>query len=153
MSAIKNEPKKSQLPPPTNHMEVEGNLCRLFYEKFGDEALPLIESVFHNWGVILGQSMRAKMPSHSPKAALEFYLKPAMNREPRPIMKELPGNRLMVRVFTCPYRLQGAGEALCHAMMAMDRAMLDTAAGIKLEWKYTKLIAVGDDCCEGIIRY
>ena len=46
------------LGPPTNHMEVEGNLCKLFYRKFGEEALPIIGAVFRQWGIILVENFK-----------------------------------------------------------------------------------------------
>jgi hypothetical protein len=139
---------------PTNHMEVEGELCKLFYQRFGQEALPTISAVFHEWGLVLGERMRAKIPQANPKSTMEVYLKPVMEREPRPEIK-LSEKRIEMKVFTCPYRLKGAGRELCEAMTSMDRAMVeallpeDMKERIRVELLET--VAAGDECCHAII--
>jgi hypothetical protein len=145
--------EQEALSPITNHMEVEGELCKLFYEKFGSEALPLIASVFERWGTFLGERMRAKLGELGLKDAAEAYLKPAMEREPKPEILELSDERVMVKIFICPYRLYGAGRPLCEAMMAMDAATIRAMMGGKeLEGEFPKSLAAGDECCLAVMK-
>ena len=142
----------SQLPAsPTNHMEVEGELCKFFYRRFGQEALPIIEAVFYKWGLVLGERMKAKLPNTDLKTAIQAYIKPVLDREPKPELIELSDERAELKVFTCPYRLDNAGAALCKAMMAMDRAIIETlmGQGVKLEIRCS--LANGDGYC--LARY
>ncbi len=137
---------------PVNHMEVEGELCKLFYQRFGDEALPIIEAVFHEWGTVIGEGLKAKVPAGELKVAAETYLKPTVAREPKPKIIEATNERFEIKVFTCPYRLNGAGRLLCEAMSAMDKAAIETLVGAKVEMKQIKTLAAPEDeCCHGVI--
>lgn len=140
------------LTKPTNHMEVQGELCKLFYHQFGDEALPIIEAVFGAWGQHLGAAMRSKMSGSGLKAAAEIFSRSAANREPAPEMIELSDDRMEMKVFSCPYRLNGVGRPLCDAMTAMDRAMFVAVVGGEIEAEYIQVLAAGDECCHLVIR-
>jgi len=131
-------------------MEVEGELCKLFYQKFGQEALPIIAAVFRQWGLVIGERMRAKMPEVDFKAAIEAYLKPVLGREPKPEIIELSEKRIEIKVFTCPYRLKDAGKELCEAMTAMDRAVIESLVKEEIKFEVTKTMAAGDEFCGGI---
>ena len=145
----KAEPKVSR---PANHMEVEGELCKLFYQRFGNEALPIIEAVFHEWGITIGERLKAKMPARGLKAAIETYMAPVMDREPKPEIIECSDKKFEANIFTCPYRLNGAGRPLCEAMTAMDRAILEALIKGEVENRVLKTLAdPGGECCCGII--
>jgi hypothetical protein len=150
--SIKKEPEISQsLSLPSNHMEVEGELCKLFYQKFGQEALPIIKAVFHEWGIAIGERMRAKMPEVDFKTAIEAYLKPVLDREPKPEIIESSDKRFEGKFFICPYRLNGAGRPLCEAMTTMETAVLETLTGEGVENRLLKTVAApGDEYCHGV---
>ena len=151
MTAEKQKPKPI-VSRPANHMEVEGELCKLFYQRFGDKALPIIEAVFREWGIVIGEGLRAKVPAGDLKAAVETYLRPTMAREPKPEIIEATNEKVELKVFTCPYRLNGAGRPLCEAMTAMDKAAIGTLVGAEIEIKpFKTLAAPGDECCHGVI--
>ena len=151
--ATKKENSKRGRPstPPTSHTEVEGELCKRFYNKFGQEALPIIEDVFREWGTVLGEKRKAKMPKVDLRAAIEAYFGPALNREPKPKIIEPCEGRIELHNFVCPYCLNGAGRELCQAMMAMDRAMLETLLGDEIDYEVPKTVADGDEYCLGVI--
>lgn len=151
MNADKEKPKIT-VSRPADHMEVEGELCKLFYQRFGDDALPTIEAVFRDWGMALGQRLKVKTPGKGLKAAVETYVAPAMAREPKPEIIESSDKRFEGKFFTCPYRLNGAGRPLCEAMIAMDKAMVETLAGEELDVQLLKTLAApGDECCHAVI--
>lgn len=139
------------LSTPTNHMEVEGELCKLFYKKFGDEALPIIQAVFREWGLYIGQRRKAQMQGEGLKAAAETHLRPALEREPKPEIIELSDERVEIKVFTCPYCLKGWGRPLCAAMEAMDGAIMETLLGREIAGGQLEVIAAGDECCHSVI--
>jgi predicted hydrocarbon binding protein len=151
MNAEKEKPETT-VSRPANHMEVEGELSKLFYQRFGDGALPIIEAVFREWGMALGETLKAKSPVRGLKAAVETYVAPAMAREPKPEILESSDKRFEGKFFTCPYRLNAAGRPLCEAMIAMDKAMVETLAGEELEVQLVKTLAApGDECCHAVI--
>ena len=137
---------------PTNHMEVEAELCKLFYKKFGEEALPIIRAVFREWGLHLGQRRKAEMEGEGLKAACETFLKPALQREPKPEIIELSDERLEMKIFACPYHLKGWGRELCEAMEEMDGATMATLVGRELAGQHLKVIAAGDECCHVVME-
>lgn len=143
---------KPNIGRPTTHMEVEGELCKLFYNKFGKEALPLITRAFRDWGLVLGERLKAKIPQADFKTAVEAYLKPVMDREPPPEIISSSEDKVELKVYTCPFALKDAGQELCEAMMAMDRAILESIIGDDAEMELPRSVAAGDDHCLGIIK-
>jgi len=137
---------------PTNHMEVEGELCKLFYAKFGNAALPVIEAVFTAWGQFLGERLKNQLPSRDFKDVVEAHIKPALQREPKPEIVELSPDRVELKIFVCPYHLNGYGKELCEAVMAMDRAIISTASDVEVKMSLPKSLAAGDEWCHGIFE-
>jgi len=139
--------------PVTNHMEVEGELCKLFYQKFGDEALPIVSSVFRRWGAYLGERRKEKLGGKLDfKAAVEAQMKPAMEREPKPEIIEFSDERVEIKIHLCPYRLKGGIKPLCEAMEEMDRAVIQSISKDNIETEIIESLANDDECCHAIYR-
>jgi len=139
--------------PITNHMEVEGELCKLFYQQFGDEALPIVRSVFERWGEYLGDRRREKLGGKVDfEAAVEAQMKPAMEREPKPEIIASSDERVEIKVHVCPYRLRGGIKPLCEAMEEMDRAILQSICKENIELEIVGSLANDDGCCHGIYK-
>ena len=141
----------SGMDPPSNHMELEGELCKLFYRRFGEGALPIIAEVFRSWGLVLGRRTKDKLSNVSFKVALEAYFQPVTAREPKPEIIEFTEKKAKVKVFNCPYRLNGAGIALCEAMTSMDRAFLEVLLDGNIELELRESLASGDPYCLAIL--
>ncbi|MFQ5987806.1 MAG: hypothetical protein ACE5H6_03035 [Dehalococcoidia bacterium] len=137
---------------PSNHMEVEGELCKLFYQRFGKAALPIIEAVFGEWGRFLGEKMGSKLPSRDFCSVVRAHIQPALEREPKPEILESSPSRVELKVFACPYHLEGKGRELCQAMMAMDREIIKAAAEVQVKMSLPRSIAAGDGWCHGIFE-
>jgi predicted hydrocarbon binding protein len=134
-------------------MEVEGELCKLFYHKFGAEALPIVRSVFKAWGTYLGERRSEKLGGKMDfKAAVEAQMKPAMDREPKPEIIEFSDERVEIKIRMCPYRLKGGIKPLCDAMEEMDRAVLQSICRDNLEVEVIESLANDDDCCHAIYK-
>ncbi len=139
--------------PITNHMEVEGELCKLFYHKFGDEALPIVRSVFTRWGAYLGERRREKLGGKVDfKAAVEAQMKAAMERELKPEIIEFSDERVEIKIHLCPYRLKGGIKPLCEAMEEMDRAVIQSISKDNIETEIIESLANDDECCHAIYR-
>ena len=137
----------------TNHMEVEGELCELFYRRFGDEALPIVRSVFKRWGDYLGDRRREKLGGRVDfEAAVEAQMKPAMEREPKLEIIASSDERVEIKVHVCPYRLRGGIKPLCDAMEEMDRAILQSICKEDIELEIVGSLANDDECCHGIYK-
>jgi hypothetical protein len=142
---------KLETVPPQNHMEVEALLCKKFFEKFGDEALPVIREVFKQWGKVQGERLKSKLGDLDFKTAVLTYVEPATKREPKAIIVEATDNRVEMKVYACPYLLNGYGQDLCEAMMAMDSEIIRALVPGKIKQELSETLASGHDCCHAII--
>jgi len=139
---------KSDLPQ--SHMEVQGVLCKTFYEKFGKEALPIIEDVFRRWGKVLGERMKQKLGDMDFKTAALTYIEPALHRKPKAEIIKATDTRVEMKAYACPYLLNGQGKEICEAMMAMDSEIIGTIIKDKIRLELPKSLAMGDEYCHGI---
>ena len=125
-------------------------LSRLAYEKFGEEALPLISEVCYKLGVSVGKKMKEDMSASCLKAAGEIFLGGAKKRGTPADILEISDKRFHSNSYRCSMGLANTNYKLCEAVMAMDRAILETASGKKLKLDIIKTIAAGDPCCDTI---
>jgi len=134
---------------PTTAMEVQGELCKLFYKEFKERSIPIIKKVFGEYGKYVGNIMKNKIKGEVEfKEAFELYLKPVMKREPVPEFIKFTDKAIHIKIFFCPWNLQGAGQELCEAMTEMDIEILKGLLGFNLDLKLIKTLAAGDECCE-----
>nr|HID57627.1 hypothetical protein [Desulfobacterales bacterium] len=143
--------KKAEERRPQSHMEVEGLLCKNFYKRFGKAVLPMIEEVFRQWGRVLGERMKKKLGDVDFKTAVLTYIKPATKREPKAEIIEATEKRVELKVYACPYILNGQGQELCEAMMAMDREIINAIIKDEVRLELPKTLAKGDDYCHAIL--
>jgi len=144
---------------PSNPVEAQGIMMKEFYNKFGKEALPIIENVCGRQGRALGLKIIKKLP--------DIGLK---------IIKKLPDNKLktvarafsksfdpnFVKIITisdecfhiqgtmCPFGLENTSRELCEAVMAIDHEYFREAVSDKIELKILKTVAAGDLHCDTI---
>ncbi|MBI4774379.1 MAG: L-2-amino-thiazoline-4-carboxylic acid hydrolase [Deltaproteobacteria bacterium] len=135
---------------PQSHMEVEGLLCKKFYEKYGDKALPVIRDVFQQWGEVQGKKMKKKLGDMDFKTAVLTYVDPATKREPKAEIIEAKDDRVEIKVYACPYILDGHGRDLCEAMMAMDSEIIRAIVPGRIELELRSTLAAGDPCCHAV---
>ncbi len=137
---------------PTNHMEVQGELCKLFYKKWGSDALPIIRVVFYEFGKQIGRKIVADCRSNDFKILCFSYLAPAMKRSHEAKLLDVNENSMTIRTTDCPWNLKNYGRELCEAMMEMDRGILDIIGNGNFKSELTKTAAEGDEYCEAVIR-
>ncbi len=134
-------------------MEVLGELCRIFYEKFGKEALSPIRAVFRQWGKEIGEKKRQSLGQKSFREAIFAYMEPATKRDPKPDILFASDEKVEIKVYTCPYRLNNLGIELCEAMMAMDYEIIKALLpNTKVRLRIVKCLANGDDFCHAIFE-
>jgi predicted hydrocarbon binding protein len=121
-----------------------GELCKAFYKKYGEEALPIITEVMGQAGGELSKSLQQMMPGKSIKAIGEMYKKMGVE------VLTLSDETLHFKMRQCPMGIEGTSKELCEAMMNWDKGMMSSFLGQEAEVKVVKTVAAGDKMCEVI---
>lgn len=127
-----------------------GMLSRAFYEKYGKEALPIINEVMNRGGEEHGKIMQQMVPAKSMKGVGEMYKMMGSMMDMGMDVVELSDDVFHFKVSHCPLGIEGTSKELCEAMMATDRKAMSIVLGQELEMKIPKSVAVGDKECEVI---
>jgi len=132
--------------PASTSREVQGSLARLLYEKNGPEVLPLISSIFAEFGTIEGKKARKKLGDFGFVAALSTFFKPAIDGKRAEII-ELREDKLVLKGLTCAMGLKGAGREVCQAIMAVDKAIVSNLTGKEVKLNIKQTLAANDPYC------
>ena len=128
-------------------------LCRLVYEKFGKDALPLIEEACYKLGVADGEKDRRDSGSVSFKEFQEVLLG-YMTKEGIPFelieLSDTKTHRKSYMHMRCPLGLTNTSHELCESMMALDKGRIEAAIEKKVKLDILKTVASGDPYCETI---
>ena len=125
-------------------------LSKLFYRKFGSEALPLIEEVSYKLGIADGEKLKKDIPQGDFGNAMKVWLEMRKKAGSTVEGDELPDGSWSVRGHRCPLSLENTSRELCQAMMGLDKGMYEVLSGEKLNLNLAKTMAGGDTHCEGI---
>jgi hypothetical protein len=127
-----------------------GALSKAFYQKYGNEALPIITEVASQSGVEYGKMMQQMMPARGMKTVGESLKMMGAMMGIDMQMLELSDNVIHFKTQQCPLGIQGTSKALCEAMMNNDRKMIGTFLGQEVDMKILKSVAARDRECEVI---
>ena len=127
-----------------------GGLSKAFYNKYGDEALPIITEAARRGGVEYGKIMQQMAPDRSMKAAGESFKMMDSLFEMGTEIVELSDDTLHFKVSHCPLGIEGTSKELCEALMTNDKEMMSTFLGKEVDMKILKSVAAGDKECEVI---
>ena len=124
-----------------------GALSKAFYERYGEEALPIIARVAANYGVGIARIIQKMGPVRNMKDLGEILKMWETMRFASELI-ELTNNTIHFKVPKCPLGLEGTTRELCEAMMSSDSKMVSTLLEQEVEAKILKSIAAGDKYCE-----
>jgi predicted hydrocarbon binding protein len=137
--------------PMMNHMFLAlGAMSRAFYEKCGDEALPIITEGARKSGVGQAEIMQKMMPVKSMKDIGEMLKMMGGMMGMEMEMVELSDDTLHFKGPKCMLGIEGTSKGLCEAMMNSDKSMMSTLLGRKVEMNVLKSVAAVDKECEVI---
>jgi len=133
---------------PNNPMEAQGLLMIEFYNKFGKEALPIIESVCGRQGRALGLKIMKKVPDTKLKTIAQVFSK---SFDPN-FVKIISNSDecFHIQGTMCPFGLENTSRELCEAVMAIDREYFRKSVSDKIELQIIKTVAAGDIHCDTI---
>jgi len=127
-----------------------GGLSKAFYNKYGEEALPIITEGARQGGVEYGKLMKQMAPTQDMKAFAEsMKMMDSMMGLGMEVV-ELSDKVFHFKVSRCPLGIEGTSKKLCEALMTNDKEMMSTFLGKEVEMKIPKSVAVGDKECEVI---
>ncbi|MHA1300073.1 MAG: methanogen output domain 1-containing protein [Candidatus Helarchaeota archaeon] len=133
---------------PKNSIEAQGLLIKAFYEKFGDEILPIIDEVLGLQGRALGLKIKKKIPDNKLSTVANAFVK---NFNPKLIkVVSLSDQKFHIQGMKCPFGIENTSRKLCEAVMAIDREYFFTATDGKTKLEILKTVAAGDKICDTI---
>jgi hypothetical protein len=125
-----------------------GALSKAFYDKYGNEALPVITNVMSSGGTESGKIVQRMLPATNMKSLVEmFNMMGAMMGMGMEVV-ESSDDTFHFKVSRCPYDIEGTNKGLCEALMTSDAKLFSTAMGQDVEMKILKSVAVGDKECD-----
>ena len=142
---------KRSRPMMENMFAMSGDLCRAFYEKNGNEALPMIAEIASKSGLGRAEIMQKMMPVKDMKDIGELFKMMDSMMEMGMEIIELSDDAIHFKVPKCLPRIEGTSKELCGAFMTSDVSMVSNLLGQEMEMKILKSIAAGDKECEVII--
>jgi predicted ArsR family transcriptional regulator len=133
---------------PKNATEAQGLLIKAFYEKCGDEILPIIDNILGRQGKALGLKVRNKLHDCQLSTIAAAFIK---NFDPTTVeVISISDEKFHIRGTKCPFGLENTSRQLCEAVMAIDRELFSVATDAKTKMEITKTRAAGDQTCETI---
>jgi predicted hydrocarbon binding protein len=125
-----------------------GMLSKAFYEKYGEEALPIITDVMSRGGANIGKLMQQMRPVKNMNDIAEGFrmMAPVMGGIMQVV--ESSDDAFRIKLSRCPLGIEGTSRELCEALMSMDENIVGAALGQEVEMKIVKSVAVGDKECE-----
>jgi predicted hydrocarbon binding protein len=124
-----------------------GNLCKAFYEKYGNEAIPIIKNMSEHSGAKSGEMMQSMLKSRDMKSIAELFKMWEMMGMKLEVL-EVSDDTLRFKTPTCMLGIENTSKELCEAMMNSDKAMMGALLGKEVKIEIPKSLAVGDDYCE-----
>jgi predicted hydrocarbon binding protein len=128
-----------------------GNMGKAFYEKYGDEALPVISEVMGKNGVAMGEMSKGMVQAEGMKAVGQLFGMFAMFDMGLDVV-EVSDDTVHFKIAPCPLCIEGTSRELCEAMMTSDKKMVETLIGQEVEMEIPKAVAVGDEYCEVLFK-
>jgi len=133
---------------PSNPVEAQGILMKEFYNKFGKEALPIIENVCGRQGRALGLKIIKKLPDNKLKTVARAFSK---SFDPNFVkIITISDECFHIQGTMCPFGFENTSRELCEAVMAIDHEYFLEAVSDKIELKILKTVAAGDLHCDTI---
>lgn len=133
---------------PKNATEAQGLLIKAFYEKCGDEILPVIDDILGRQGKTLGLKVRSKLPDCHLSTVAAAFMK---NFDPKTVeVVSVSDKKFHIRGTKCPFGLENTSRPLCEAVMAIDRELFFAATDGKTRMEITHTRASGDPVCNTI---
>ncbi len=109
---------------PKNATEAQGLLIKAVYEKYGSEALPLIEEALGRQGRALGLRAKSKLPDNRLSSVGAAFATSIFTVDVVALSDEILSHR-----GKASFGLENTSRELCEAVMAIDREYFSGGEG------------------------
>jgi hypothetical protein len=131
---------------PKNATEAQGLIIKAFYEKCGNEILPVIDNILGRQGRALGLKVKGKLTDCNLSTVAKAFTK---NFDPATInVVSISDDKFHIQGTICPFGLEDTSRQLCEAVMAIDREYFFAATDGKTTLEIIKTRADGDPICD-----
>ncbi|MCD6561574.1 MAG: hypothetical protein J7L16_07450 [Deltaproteobacteria bacterium] len=127
-------------------------LSQKMYSKFGADALPEIEYVWHKLGLAVGEKMKKNLPDTNLSTVARSFTDGARKRGTKIDLIKLDDKVYHLKSYACALGLKGKGRDLCAAAMGCDRGIFESATEMPVKLSIIQTLADGDECCEVIFE-
>jgi hypothetical protein len=131
----------------TNMQTLQGKLCVALYENLGDVVLPIIKTIYGQYGYEVGTGLRKKWRPKNLAEAGETFVD-ITNNAGLPSRIEMRNGIAYWTGYRCPFGIEHTHRAVCEALMEMDREIFCALLQIErdnMEFSIEKSLAAGDD--------
>lgn len=129
-------------------------MSRLFYKKFGDDAIPIIRDVWYQMGLASGERLKEKLSAYDFKSAASFI--DERNKRGGGIGTSRISDKIYHITtppgFNCDVGIEDSSRPLCEAVMSINKGQFKSISGCDVEMNIVRSRAAGADCCEIIYR-
>jgi predicted hydrocarbon binding protein len=124
-------------------------MSRLFYEKFGDDAVPMIKDVWYKLGLVTGERLKEKLSSFDFKSAATLIITENLKNNSEKARWRISNEQFYIKTpFNCDVGLDNTDSTICHACMAINQGQFKSMCGNDVKMDIIQSRAAGDDCCE-----
>ena len=129
-------------------------MSRLFYEKFGDDAIPIIRDVWYKMGLASGERLKEKLSTCDFKSAASLFGE--MGKKSGVTGTYQISDKLC-HITTesgssCDVGLENTDRSICEAVMSVNQGQFKSICGYDVEMNIVRSRATGANCCEIIYR-
>jgi predicted hydrocarbon binding protein len=124
-----------------------GALSKEFYEKFGEDALPIISRISEDSGAKSGEMMKGMLKSQDMKSVAELFNMWEMMGMKMEVL-EISDDTLRFKAPMCILGIENTSKELCEALMSSDKGMMSTLLGKEVNINIPVSLAAGDEYCE-----
>jgi hypothetical protein len=133
---------------PKNPIEAQGLLIKAVYERFGKEALPIIQDICARQGSSLGVKIKGKLLDNKLSTVAIAFTK---SFDPDLVkVISVSDKRFHIQGTKCPFGLENTSRELCEAVMSIDHEYFRTAVSERIRLEIIKTLAAGDAYCDTI---
>jgi hypothetical protein len=133
---------------PKNSTEAQGLLIKAFYDKYGDEILPIVNDILGLQGCALGLKIKKKLPDGELPAIAKAFTE---NFDQKTVeILALTDAKFHLQGKKCPFGLENTSRKLCEAVMAIDREYFSTATDGRTKLEIQRTRAEGDPVCDTV---
>ena len=125
------------------------HLYDAIYERFGSDGLDLIRDVSTDYGLEIAERAKQNMKHPDIKSVGLFVIKVFNNLRGNGEVTEFNEDKVVIRVFECPYPFDK--PEMCEAHTSMEKALAETLSK-DLKYYIHKSIPKGDDYCDHVIE-